>query len=245
MDKKFISVVIPSYNRFQYLKNAIESVLNQTYDNFEIIVINDGSTEEDYYKYNFPEQVKIINLKENQTQKNGFGPGSIRNYGIDIAKGDYIAFLDDDDIWMKDKLEIQLNRMLESKMLFSCTEGYFGEGMYNKNLNYKLYNSEKFYKKIQKKYKKTTHLRNGYPKVWNYEFIKIHNCIVLSSVLIEKNLIKTLGGFRGLPISGHRGIEGPNEDWDCWLGILRLTDLIYIDEPLFYYNGKHGDGRNY
>ena len=82
MDKKFISVVIPSYNRFQYLNNAIESVLNQTYDNFEIIVINDGSTEEDYYKYNFPEQVKIINLKENQTQKNGFGPGSIRNYGI-------------------------------------------------------------------------------------------------------------------------------------------------------------------
>ena len=245
MDKKLISVVIPSYNRFQYLKNAIESVLNQTYDNFEIIVINDGSTEEDYYEYNFPEQVKIINLKENQTKKNGFGPGSIRNYGIDIAKGDYIAFLDDDDVWMKDKLEIQLKRMLESKKFFSCTEGYFGEGMYNKNLNYELYNSEKFYKKIRKKYKKTRHLKHGYPEVWNYEFIKIHNCIVLSSVIIEKNLIQTLGGFRGLPISGYRGIEGPNEDWDCWLGVLRLTDLIYIDQPLFYYNSKHGDGRNY
>ena len=130
-------------------------------------------------------------------------------------------------------------------MLFSCTEGYFGEGIYNKSMNYELYNSEKFYKKIQKKYKKSKFLRNGYPEIWDYEFIKIHNCIVLSSVIVEKNLINILGGFRGLPVSGYRGIEGPNEDWDCWMGLLRLTDLIYVDKPLFYYNGKHGDGKNY
>ena len=55
----------------------------------------------------------------------------------------------------------------------------------------------------------------------------------------------TLGGFRGIPVSGYRNIEGPNEDWDCWLGLLRLTNLIYVDRPLFYYDGDHGSGRSY
>ena len=50
MNKKLVSVVIPSFNRFKYLKNAVESVMNQTYKEFEIIVINDGSTEEEYYQ---------------------------------------------------------------------------------------------------------------------------------------------------------------------------------------------------
>ena len=68
MNKKLVSVVIPSFNRFKYLKNAVESVMNQTYKEFEIIVINDGSTEEEYYQNKLPKNVKIIDLDVNRNE---------------------------------------------------------------------------------------------------------------------------------------------------------------------------------
>ena len=63
-----VSVIIPSFNRFDYLLRAIDSVESQNYKNLEIIVVNDGSDEDGYYKYKFNKNVKIINLKENQKQ---------------------------------------------------------------------------------------------------------------------------------------------------------------------------------
>ena len=68
MSRKLISVVIPSFNRFEYLKNAIDSVMSQTYKEFEIIVINDGSTQEEYYENKLPTKVKIINLDVNRNE---------------------------------------------------------------------------------------------------------------------------------------------------------------------------------
>jgi len=232
---KLVSVVIPSLNRFEYLNNAIESVQNQTYQNFEIIIVNDGSDDDKYYGDFFSSNTQIIHLDKND--KNSNGPGNVRNYGIDAAKGEYIAFLDDDDVWMETKLEVQLNKMVEYNLDFSSTEGYFGEGVYNPENKYDLYNSEKFYKKIKKKYKGTKFLKKGYPETWDFEFLKIHNCVVTSSVLVKKNLIQNIGGFRNIP--------GEGEDYDCWLGLLKYTNLLYVDIPLFYYDGQHGSGKNY
>ena len=56
------------------------------------------------------------------------------------------------------------------------------------------------------------------------------------SVVVDKQLFDLIGGFRGLP---------EKADYDLWLNILKTTDLLYVDEPLFYYDGKHGDGKNY
>ena len=64
-----VSAIIPSYNRFKYLKNAVDSVLNQDYKNLEIIIINDGSDEDEYYNHKFPKNVKIVHLKQNQKKK--------------------------------------------------------------------------------------------------------------------------------------------------------------------------------
>ena len=230
-----ISVVIPSYNRFDYLKNAVNSVERQTYKDFEIIIVNDNSDDERYYKNNLSKKTKIIHVREKDKEHNG--PGSVRNLGIAAANGNLIAFLDDDDIWMEEKLEIQISLMRLKNMDFSSTEGYFGEGIYDSNFNYPLYNNEKFYKKIKSKYKGTGYLKKGYPEIWDFEFLKIHNCIITSSVVVKKSLIEKLGGFRNIP--------GEGEDYDCWLGLLKHTNLAYVDEPLFYYDGKHGDGRNY
>ena len=242
-NKDLISVIIPSYNRFQYLNNAIESVMEQTYKNFEIIVVNDGSTQKDYYEKKLPKGVNLINLEKNQKNIIGYvSEGHIRNFGIKAAQGTYLAFLDDDDIWLPEKLEMQLSALKETKLKFSSTEGYFGEGLFDKSKKYELYNKEKFYNKISKKYKGTKYRPNillntfYYPKIWNYGFLQHHNCVIASSTMVEKNLMDILGGFRGIPTS-----MAP--DYDCWLGLLKLTDLVYIDQPLFYYDGAHGEGQ--
>tara|TARA_B100001109_G_C18856377_1_gene471881 strand:+ start:992 stop:1714 length:723 start_codon:yes stop_codon:yes gene_type:complete len=232
-----VSVIIPSYNRFNYLLRAIDSVISQNYKDLEIIVINDGSEDENYYKHKFDDIVKIVHLEENQKKLHGFGPGGIRNFGVNKAQGRYLAFLDDDDIWLPNKLEIQIKEMQNEKLALSSTEGYYGEGIFNPEEKYKLYNKQHYFKDLKYIYKDTKYLVNGnLPRIWDYEFTKVHNCFITSSVIVERKIFNTLGGFRNLPRWA---------DYDCWLGLQQLTKNLYIDEPLFYYDGLHGDGRNY
>jgi glycosyltransferase involved in cell wall biosynthesis len=237
MNKPKVSVIIPSFNRFNYLKNAVNSVLNQTYNNYEILIVNDGSSQMEYYETDFEEPIKIIHLDRKETPDWGGSRQPNRNIAAHIAQGEYLAFLDDDDIWLPNKLKIQIEVMKNSKNKFSGTEGFYGLGVYNENNNYPLYNSEHFLKILNKKFRKTNYLKKSvFPEVWNEEFLSIHNCIILSSVMVEKKLFLQLGGFRGLPRLA---------DYDCWLGLLKLTNFDYINTPLFYYDGNHGDGKNY
>jgi len=103
-DNLLISVVIPTHNRPDYLKKAIKTVLNQTYKNFEIIVVDDASTTNTIEVINSFNDNRIIYLKNDKQ----CGAPKSRNNGIEKAKGDYIAFLDDDDEWEPTKLEKQL-----------------------------------------------------------------------------------------------------------------------------------------
>ncbi len=236
-NKPLISVIIHSYNRFEYLINAIKSVEIQNIDNLELILLNDESTEKEYYEYNFPNFVKKIDITRSSLPNWKGSRQALINIGSSNANGKFLAFLDDDDIWLPNKLSKQIKLMEEKKFKFSSTEGYFGEGIYDKNKKYKLYNNEHFFKILKKKYRKTNYLKNKkFPSVWNYDFLKIHNCIIKSSVVVDKQLFDLIGGFRGLP---------EKADYDLWLNILKTTDLLYVDEPLFYYDGKHGDGKNY
>lgn len=232
-----ISVVIHSFDRFEYLLNAIQSVENQTYKNFEIILINDESNQKQYYEYTFSKFVNKVDINRIELPKWTGSRQSLINIGVAHSNGDYIALLDDDDIWLPNKLEVQINAMLEQNFKFSSTEGYFGYGIYDSNVEYKLYNREHFFKILKRKYRNTKYIKYGnFPKIWNYDFLSIHNCVIKSSVIIEKELFNILGGFRGLP---------KFSDYDCWLGLLKLTDLLYIDEPLFYYDGSHAGGKKY
>ena len=145
-----VSVIIPTYNRFKYLLNAIKSVQEQTYKNIEIIVINDCSTQEEYYTYDFGKNVNIVHFKENSKKKFGFVcVGYVRTIGMKKANGKYIAVLDD-DIWFPNKLELQINAMIKSGCKMSCTDGLAGKGIYNCNKKYKKYNAKCFYKKLRR-----------------------------------------------------------------------------------------------
>ena len=232
-----VSVVIHSYNRYDFLQNALKSVHEQTFQDFEIILINDESTDERYYKNNFGDKVKQIDIRRNKNPRWTGSRQALINVGLEEASGKYVALLDDDDIWLKNKLETQIGVMEDNYFQFSSTEGFFGLGKFNPEEKYKLYNAEYFNKVLRKKYRWTKYLKNGkLPKIWNEEFLKVHNCVIKSSAVIEKDLLKTVGGFRGSP---------SKSDYDCWLNIIKLTNLIYIDEPLFYYDGAHGSGQYY
>jgi hypothetical protein len=121
----------------------------------------------------------------------------------------------------------------------SSTDGLIGHGIYDSTKKYKLYNAEYYYNTLQNIYKNKGNklLNNGFPKIWTLDFLKIHNCIICSSVLIEKKILDTINNFKN--------IKPPGEDYDCWLRALQYTNSVYINNICFYYDLGHGYGQQY
>jgi len=121
-EKPKVSVIIPTYNRAELLPRAIKSVLEQTYQDFEIIVVDDGSTDntEEVIK-EFQEQDKRIKYIKHDKNKGG---SAARNTGIKAAKGKYVAFLDSDDEWLQNKLECEVKILNNNKNCIICSTGY-------------------------------------------------------------------------------------------------------------------------
>lgn len=234
-----VSVIIATYNRFDFLLNCISSIKNQTYKNIEIIVINDFSTEKQYYEYDWNKNnIKIVHLEKNSREILGYpSAGFVRNKGLKIATGKYIGFCDDDDIWFPEKIQLQINAMQKTSCKMSCTDGLIGNGVYDPLKKYKKYNSEYYYKDLQNIYKNSKFLENDFPDIWNLEFLKIHNCVICSSVLIEKSILDMINGMKAL--------KNGFEDYDCWLRCLYYTNIVYVKDICFYYDANHGNGQNY
>lgn len=116
---ELISIVMPVYNSEQFINDTIRSVLAQTYEDWELILIDDASTDGseavicEYIKYD--KRIRYIRLEKNS------GAAYARNIGISKARGNYIAFLDSDDLWRPEKLELQYHYMKERNVAFSCT----------------------------------------------------------------------------------------------------------------------------
>ena len=114
-----VSVIIPFYSHKEWLDETLDSVFTQTLKDIEVVLVNDGSHEdisEIIKKYSS----KIIYL----TQENK-GPAAARNYGMSVAKGEYIAFEDSDDVWLPTKLEKQISFMKKQNLVWSHTGFYY------------------------------------------------------------------------------------------------------------------------
>lgn len=112
-----VSIITPTYNCGKFINETIKSVLNQTYKNWEMIIVDDCSiddTEKVVLKFN-DERIKYHKLKTNS------GAAVARTEAMQLAKGSYMAFLDSDDIWTEDKLEKQINFMKKNNYAFTCT----------------------------------------------------------------------------------------------------------------------------
>ena len=167
-----VSVIIPTYNRANLIGGAIESVLNQTYQDFEIIVIDDGSTDntEGIVKSFNNFKIRYISHGDNR------GVSAARNTGIKTCQGEYIAFLDSDDEWLPEKLDQQIKVFQNAS---SEVGAVYSEVIYmdenGKNINKKYYNPQK----------------EGYI----YEDLLVRNYVSTSALLIKKECFDRAGLF--------------------------------------------------
>ena len=118
-NNQLISIIMPLYNLEDFVKESINSVISQTYKNWELILVDDKSTDTSYaiakkLSENEP-RIKLHQMEINS------GVAKVRNYAISLSKGDYLAFLDSDDLWEKEKLQKQLQFMQKDNLAFSFT----------------------------------------------------------------------------------------------------------------------------
>lgn len=249
-DNPKISIVIPTFNRFKYLLNAITSVKQQTYKNLEIIIVNDCSTEENYYNFNFHqhfgEDVHIIHCPKHSKSMFGSvcGGGHARTIGMMFSDADYIAFLDDDDSFLPRKIEFQLKALEQLNVKMSCTEALYGSGPMQPDKTYPNLHYEGHYwndlKSIYAEQNKDHFIEEMFSSevnIWSRDHIHTHNSTCGgSSIIFHKSLINSVGYFR---------VMGAGEDWDYWKRLSKHTNCAYIRTPLTYIDSTHGDGRNW
>ena len=158
-----VSIILPYYKKINYIANTLNSILNQTYQNFEIILVYDDIRLDDLLliENDFKNNPKIKIIKNAQN----LGAGISRNIGIKHSKGEIIAFIDADDLWLPNKLEKQTNFMKENNFQFTFCD-------YEKRIS-----NNKVIKVISPK------------KVLNYNDLLKSNDIGLSTVQINKNII--------------------------------------------------------
>lgn len=115
-----ISIIIPYCNKKNYIEQTIASILDQTFKDFEILIIYDDEKKRDL---NFLENlIKIDNRIKLIVNEKNLGAGESRNKGIKLSSGEFIAFIDSDDLWEKNKLEIQYNYLIQNKLKICHTE---------------------------------------------------------------------------------------------------------------------------
>jgi len=207
-----ISVIIPTYNRASFLDEAIQSVLNQDYfvrnssNSFEFLVIDDGSTD------NTKEIVKSFGNKMKYHFQEHKGVSAARNLGLDLAQGDYIAFLDSDDLWKKEKISIQMsfmNAFPKAKVCYT-EEIWIRRGVFVNP------------KKKHRKY-------SG----WIFDRVLPLCLISLSSALFRREIFEETGKFdEELLVC---------EDYDFGIRLALKYPVYFLSKPLIIKRGGHPD----
>lgn len=203
-----ISVIIPLYNKAHTIVNTLNTVFNQTYQNFEVIIVNDGSTDNgvEVIKQNFNDsRIRII------SQSNA-GVSAARNKGVDESRGEWVSFLDGDDEWHPDYLSIVSNAISQyPEVGMICTGGLYGNVKNPSKVGYRM--ASKYTNKIT---------------IVNF----FENPCVFSQtsgLSVKKSIFKKTQGF---PL-GMKCCE----DYACTQAIALITKTLYIGLPISKYNG--------
>jgi len=201
-----ISVIIPAYNAMDYLPETMESVLNQTHQDFEVIVVNDGSSDE---TQQWISQIKDSRVKLIAQENQGL-PGAL-NTGIAYAQGEYITFLDADDLWEPTKLEKQvcvLEKKPEVALVYTWVAFIDEAGKHTG----RVFKNE------------------AEGDVW--EKLTEHNIVECGSVaMVRRSCFEAVGLF-------DRNLGSTVQDWDMWLRMASKYHFKVVKEPLVYYRQR-------
>jgi len=202
-----VSVIIPMYNSEKYIEETIKSVDNQSYDNIEIIVVDDGSSDNSArIVKNFIDSYKGKKIIKYIYQNNG-GVSAARNRGLLESIGKYIAFVDSDDLWIKTKIEEQMNRISETSMK-ACYCGFLD-----------------FFEEDNTKEKRKMKLPSG--RIL-YDFLRDNVWCHTSTWLIEKSLITDNN------IKFTKGCSW-GEDFEFFMKITAITEVCAVKKYLLLY----------
>ena len=210
MSKSIVSIIIPTFKRNTSLKRAINSVLNQTFNEYEIIVVDDNNEGSRYRKLNeklmedYKDNEKVIYIKH---QKNLNGAAA-RNTGIKFSKSKYIAFLDDDDEYLPEKIDFQINVLEKLDETWGAV--YCGYSKYKKN------------KLI------STDLNSSYGNL-KIKLLLMENPIAAgSTLLIRRSILNELNGF-DITFLRH-------QDWELLMRFFKKYKIAYINQNLVKIN---------
>lgn len=208
-----VSVIIPVYNGERYLSDTIGSVIAQTEKDWEIVAVNDGSTDHsqailEEFAMKYPDRIRVISVS------NG-GVSRARNTGVSKARGTYIAFLDQDDLWMPQKLQLQIGQFRSDKTL--------GISFTNESI------IDQTASVVREKVLTFSSKKN---KGYVFEQLVFECFIGISSIMIRKELFTGIGGFDSR--------YSLAEDYDFLLKAAKKAPVDYIDEPLLLYR-EHGE----
>jgi glycosyltransferase involved in cell wall biosynthesis len=210
-----VSIIIPTYNRSGFIHSAITSILSQTFQDYEIVIVDDGSIDNTESVVDSFSCAKIKYIKHDSNR----GEATSRNTGIKHSHGEFIAFLDDDDEWMPEKLDRQITLMSQ--------HGKQVGGIYTGILTIDRDSGDLVEQIIPQK--------RGYI----YDDLLVENCVFTpSTVLLRRECFTKVGLF-------DRNITyGP--DYDMWIRIAKEYQFEYIKEPLVkYYIHKNRLSGNY
>jgi len=201
-----VSVIIPTYNRAFFLCEAVESVLNQTFRDFELIVVDDGSTDPT------PFVLRRWKGKVRWVRQENSGVSRARNVGIQCSRGRYICFLDSDDLWLRGKLEAQVDFLDANPHYPVC------------------YTDEIWIRRGRRVNPGRVHAKYS---GWIFDRC-LPLCIISpSSVMMRREVLDVVGGFdEDLPVC---------EDYDLWLRIASRYPIFFLDIPLIVKRGGHAD----
>jgi glycosyltransferase involved in cell wall biosynthesis len=207
-----ISVVMNCYNSQAYLAEAIQSVVNQTYHNWELIFWDNQSTDNSaliVQSFNDP-RIKYF------FADNFENLSKARQLSCNKASGEYLAFIDCDDIWMNDKLALQINEAINNPEVGLVYSKY---QLLTEGNDQSIINQTNYYKKIN--------ITDGHPPARIFEKLLFQNFIIFSSVLVKKSVFDVTNGFS-------ENFK-QNEDYDILLQITNKSEAICINKDLIKY----------
>lgn len=210
-----VSIIIATYNRRNYVCEAIDSALEQTYPHVELIVIDDGSTDGtgDLLQSRYGQWIRYV-YQANQ------GRSEARNHGMQLASGDYIAFLDSDDIWEPDKLEKQI-AFMQAHPQYGLTHTF--TSIIDSN-------GQPLPSETRSRLK---HHRAGCRSGYSYTAMAQRCVMFLSTVMLKTSMLPLIGLMdRDIPAF---------EDWDWYLRAALVTQIGVLPEPLTRYRLHEGN----